>query len=246
MLKELDDSKPKYIQIYESIQELIEVGRLMPGDLIPSEREYADMLGVSRMTVRSAINDLVRDGLLVRHQGRSTVVASPKLEKTASGFMSFSEDMVSRGLIPSSKVIKFGEEVADVSVSAQLELPTGSRTIFLKRVRFANDEPMALERVHIPYDRFSPLLSLELSNISLYEILEKEYNCRPESSEESLEAVSLHADEAKLLGVPAGSPALLTRRITKDADGQVIETVESLYRADRYRVVLSRNRQESF
>jgi GntR family transcriptional regulator len=239
----LDNQSPKYLQIYNNLKTLIDEGELKPGDEIPSEREYAEALSVSRMTVRSAISNLVREGLLSRHQGRNTRVSSSKLDKNASGFMSFSEDMETRGLVPSSKVIRFSEEVADVTITSQLHIPTGSRTIVLQRIRFANEEPMALETVHLPYNRFHNLLSLDMSNRSLYQTLESQFNCHPESAEESMEAVLLSSNEADLLGVPKGNPALLTKRITRDSDGIVIEIGHCLYRADRYRVILSRMRR---
>jgi GntR family transcriptional regulator len=132
--------------------------------------------------------------------------------------------------------------VADATVAAQLGQSVGVRGVFVERIRNADGEPMALERVYLPHDRFKGLLSHGLETRSLYEVLETEYDCRPSLAEESVEAVSLTPAEAKLLRVARGSPALLARRVTRDEHGEAIETVKTLYRADRYRMIFTRKR----
>ncbi|HRA68820.1 MAG TPA: UTRA domain-containing protein, partial [Caldilinea sp.] len=118
----------------------------------------------------------------------------------------------------------------------------GAKVIYLERLRFADGEPLALERVHLPYARFAPLLSLDLTNQSLYTVMEEALGVRPVLAEESVEAVLLSTQEAEIFGTTAGSPALLTRRITRDEEGYVIEAATSLYRGDRYRMALVRRR----
>lgn len=235
--------KPVFRQISNAIRRDIQTGALSPGDAIPSEREYAKKLGVSRMTVRSAINELVREGWLLRHPGRSTVVSPVKLTKSATGFMSFSEDMRSRGMKASSRVLHCREEVADATIAAQLGLSAGAQVIFIKRVRLANGEPMALERAYLPQARFADIVKHDLTRQSLYEVMEREFACRPTHADETIEAVRLDVSDARLLGVPKGSPALLACRITRDECGEIIEAVKTLYRGDRYRMVFTRHRQ---
>ena len=227
--------------VADQLRRRIESGALKPDTSLPSERALAEDLGVSRMTVRVAINQLADEGLLVRRPNRRTVVAGDKISRSAS-FMSFSEEMRARGWRPHSEIRQMIATVADVSVAAQLSLEAGAKVIYLERLRFADDEPLALERVYLPYGRFAALLALDLASESLYAVMERELGVRPELSEESVEAVQLSTEEAEIFGAAAGTPALLTRRITRDEQGQVVEVATSLYRGDRYRMALVRRR----
>jgi GntR family transcriptional regulator len=157
--------------------------------------------------------------------------------------MSFSEDMRSRDMKPSSKVLTLTEMMADDWIASELGLSTPVKVIYFERVRLANEEPMALEKGYLPYDRFSGILEHDLNIQSLYSVLENEFNSSPEVAEEIIEAVIMNEKEARLLGVTKGSPALLAKRITRDNTGIIIETVQTLYRADRYRMFFIRRRQ---
>ena len=227
--------------VADQLRRRIECGSLKPDTSLPSERALAEDLGVSRMTVRVAIDQLAAEGLLVRRPNRRTVVAGDKISRSAS-FMSFSEEMRARGWRPHSEIRQMTATVADVSVAAQLNLEVGAKVIFLERLRFADDEPLALERVYLPYGRFATLLTLNLASESLYAVMERELGVRPELAEESVEAVQLSTEEADIFGIAAGAPALLTRRITCDEHGQVVEVATSLYRGDRYLMALVRRR----
>ncbi|MCX6019879.1 MAG: GntR family transcriptional regulator [Chloroflexi bacterium] len=236
------DSRPLFRQISDTLREQIRNGTLCSGAAIPSEREYAEKLQISRMTVRAAINELVQEGLLVRRPGSATTVAASVIDKTTEGFLSFTEDMQMRGMRATSQLLDCHEEVADAAVAAQLGLRGGARIVVLERVRLADDEPMALERVQLPAQRFPNIQQHDFAQQSLYSIMEKYYGCTPRTSDETIEAVSLSHVEAAVLDVPAGSPALLARRITRDADGVVIEAVKTIYRGDHYRMVFARRR----
>ncbi len=235
---------PIFKQIAEQLRGQIEQGELRFGDVIPGERELADALNVSRMTLRAAVDELVNDGLLVRQRGRGTVVSNLRIHKQAQvvGFMSFSEEMRARGLEPSSRILAFKSEIANAAVAAQLDLPLGAQVILLKRIRLANGEPMALENCYVPYERFSRLLKFDLAARSLYDILETEFDTRPTLCEETVEAVALDTADARDLQVKRGEPALLVTRVTRDARGALIEAEQTLYRADRYRMVFLRQR----
>jgi GntR family transcriptional regulator len=228
-------------QIADQLRKRIERGEFKPDRALPPERLLAEDLGVSRMTVRVAIDQLAEEGLLVRRPNRRTLVAGDKISRSAT-FMSFSEEMRTRGWRPHSVIRQITATVADVSVAAQLNLEAGAKVIYLERLRFADDEPLALERVHLPYARFASLLTLDLASQSLYAVMENALGVRPSLAEESVEAVLLSTEEAEIFGVAAGAPALLTRRITHDDAGEVVEAATSLYRGDRYRMALVRRR----
>lgn len=235
---------PLFKQIAAQLRAQIADGKLHFGDVMPGERELAESFRVSRMTLRAAIDELVDEGLLTRQRGRGTVVAHMRINKQAQvlGFMSFSEEMRARGFAPSSRVLDFKSEVANAAVAAQLDLPLGAQVIFLKRVRLANGEPMALERCYVPYERFKRLLEFDLAARSLYDIMEHEFDTRPTLCEETVEAIALSAPEARDLDCKRGAPALLVTRVTRDARGALIEAEQTLYRSDRYRMVFIRER----
>ena len=235
-------SKPIFKQISDALRHDIAMGVLKHDDALPSERDYAEKLKVSRMTVRAAINELVQEGLLIRQPGRATVVANGKINKNAVGFMSFSEDMKSRGMSASSRLLNCREETADAAVAAQLGLSAGARVILIERVRFANSEPMAIESAYLPHQRFAGLMKYDLTQHSLYDLMEQHFGARPKLADETIEAVQLTTAEAKLLAVRPASPALLARRVTRDTEGKVIEVAKAIYRGDRYRMVFVRQR----
>ena len=233
---------PIYVQIGDAIRQQIEFGVLKVGDVLSSERELCEQLNVSRMTVRAALDKLVQDGLLIRQHGRGTIVAAAKITRSASAFVSFTEDMQARGFQVRSQVLAFRAESAAPATAAQLGLETGGKVIFLHRVRFTDDEPLAVERVYLPFGRFNALLNNDMAARSLYTVLEQEFDCYPTVADETVEAVILTANDADVLQVAHGSPALLARRITRDRDSMPIEAVETLYRADRYRMIFTRTR----
>lgn len=237
-------SEPIFKQIAEHLRAQIASGQMRYGEVIPPERELSESLKVSRMTLRAAIDELAREGLLVRQRRRGTVVSSMRVRRSATieGFMSFSEEMRLRGLTPSSRVLAFRDQIADSSIAAQLGLPIGAHVIDLTRVRLANGEPMAVERCHLPYDRFGRIMRFDLAAESLYDILAREFGTRPSACEETIEAIKLESADAEALGVAASDPALMVRRVTRDERGSVIEVERTIFRADRYRMVFYRHR----
>lgn len=242
----LRSTKPLFRQISDALKREIESGALAAGMLVSSENELADTWGVSRMTARAALNDLTRQNFIERRPGIGTFVIGRELRvarrSVAHGLLSFSEEMQSRGLQPSSRVLERGVRVADLWLATQLGISPGSRVVVLKRVRLADNEPMAIEEVHLPYDRFGGVIQTEFSNASLYEVLERDYGARPTRSEETVDAVALDAASAQALSVPPGTPALRARRVTRDASGLPISVGQTLYRVDRFCMVFARER----
>ncbi|QYJ16830.1 HTH-type transcriptional repressor NagR [Rubrobacter xylanophilus DSM 9941] len=226
---------PKYYQLKEIIRDMIEKEELRAGQAIPSEREFCERYGISRMTARQAIMELVNEGLLYREQGRGTFVAEKKLQQEAARLTSFTQDMRDRGMRPSSRVLELEVEPAGPVVARMLGVDRGIRIVRLRRVRDADGEPMALETSHLLYEVAKGVLEADLAAGSLYEELGK-VGVRMSRAEQSYEAGLVNEAEAEHLGVPAGSPALLIERITFDQNDRPFEYVKSTYRADRYRV----------
>jgi GntR family transcriptional regulator len=226
---------PKYYQLKEIIRARIESEELGEGQLIPSERELCESYGISRMTARQAVMELVNEGVLYREQGKGTFVAGKKVQQEAERLTSFTEDMRERGMEASSVVLEVEVEPAGPVVARFLRVEEGERIIRLKRLRNADGEPMALETSHLLYGVASGVLELDMSERSLYEELRRS-GVRISRAEQSYEAALVSEADAEVLGVAPGSPALLIERVTFDAEGQPFEYVESTYRGDRYRI----------
>lgn len=225
---------PIYIQIEEQLKQQIQQGDFPIGAAIPSERELTERFGVSRMTVRQSITNLVNDGLLYREKGRGTFVASPKVEQPLNGLTSFTEDMMSRGMVPSSKLIGFEILEPESDIAEDLQLAAGDKVYFVERIRFADDQPMAIERTYLPVERF-PDLNQDSFQGSLYAIIENNQQLKISRATQRMEAGLVKKEDADLLQIKPPAAILMIERISY-LDGELpFEVVRSTYRADRYK-----------
>ncbi len=226
------DDAPLYMRIKKIIREAMDSGMLQKGDAMPGERDIATLLDVSRVTVRKAFSELVDDGILIQKRGSGTYVGGPlvKVEQPLSRLTSFTEDMKLRGLSTQSQWLSRQVEFATPEEALKLSLSPQEKVSRLKRLRFANDVPMAIEAATIP-ERF--LNDPSVVSTSLYAVLGSQ-GYKPVRALQRLHAVALEADEAKLLCVPTHSPALLIERISFLSDGRPVEFTLSHYRGDTY------------
>ena len=220
---------PLYQRMQDALRHAIEAGTLKPQEALPPEREIAVEFGVSRVTVRKALDALVADGLLTRRQGAGTFVGG-RVEKQFSKLTSFSEDMAARGRTARSEWITRIEATVNSDESLTLGLSPGSRVFRFNRIRYADEQPMALEFSTIP--GFG-LPGVETVGVSLYEALEVAGH-RPVRALQRLRAVLFDAEQAKLLQVPDGTAALYIERRSFDQDGVAVEFTSSYYRGDAY------------
>ena len=224
---------PLYQKIGASLRAAIRSGTLAAGSGVPPERELAVMLGVSRVTVRRAIEELVQEGLLQSRQGSGTVV-SARVEQPLSALGSFSEDMVRRGHVPGSRWIS--RELAYPSPDEVLALGLGAsdQVIRLARVRTADGAPIAVERAAVG----ARLLHGELEfGDSLYEALRRHGNV-PERAFQRLRADVVSVQDARLLGLQNGAAVLATERRSFTLEGRPVEFTRAVYRGDRYDYVV--------
>lgn len=232
---------PIYYQIEEGMKELIEQGSLKPGDMIPSERELCEAYGISRMTVRQAVNNLVNDGYLVRQQGRGTFVAKEKMEQGLKGVTSFSEDMRARGMVPSTKLLHFGLIRAKKPLAEKLGVSEDAPIYELKRVRLGDGIPMAYEISYLPAELL-PGFSAEMAEGSIYEYVEKVAQLKIGNAHQMLEASLARGPECEILQLEQGAPVLLIERQTYLSHGVPLEWVRSIYPGDRYKFVVDMQR----
>ena len=218
-----------YARLRQSIQQAIETGALESGQNLPSERELASDLSLSRVTVRKAIAGLVEDGMLVQRHGAGTYVAE-RIVKSFSKLTGFTDDLRARGLKPRVEFLERSIGVVTPEEALALSLSPGARVVRLRRLRFAADKPLALENTVVPH---TILKDPKRVKLSLYEFLERA-GCRPTRALQRLRAVALDAAQARLLALPAGSPALSIERRAFLEDGRAVEFTQSLYRGDAY------------
>jgi GntR family transcriptional regulator len=227
---------PIYHQLEEYIKQQIETGILREEAVIPSEREFAEVFQISRMTVRQAINNLVLEGYLTRQKGKGTFVSKKKVEQELQGMTSFTEDMLSRGMNPSSTLLSFQIIPADKNTAIDLKIEENDSVYKIKRIRLADGAPMALETAYIPVE-IVPGLTEENSNLSLYQYIEQHLSLSISEATQEIEASIADSDDAETLEINIGDPILLIQRISYLQDGIPFEIVKSTFRADRYRFV---------
>lgn len=227
---------PLYLRLKALIQSAVHDGRLRANDALPSEREIANMLEISRVTVRKALSDLVDEGVLTQRRGSGTFVthSATRVEQRLSRLTSFTEDMLARGLTPSVKWLLKQVAPPTPEEAMVLGLSTGERVVRLRRLRLANDQPMALELAVVPA-RLLP--TPEAIGSSLYVALEAA-GARPVRALQRLSAESLSPEDAQLLGVSNGAPALHIERISYLQDGRPVEFTKCHYRGDAYDFVV--------
>jgi GntR family transcriptional regulator len=226
---------PRYYQLKEIIRERIRSGEWAPGGLIPSERELCERYGISRMTARQSITELVNEGLLYREQGKGTYVGRPKIAQQLLRLTGFTEDMRARQQRPGAKVLAAEMWPADEPTAERLRVKIGQPVFRLRRLRLADAEPLALETSCISFIGCERLLDDDLERDSLYHLLEIAYDVPPLEAEQELEADFAAGDEARLLDVAVGTPVLRTRRLTLTRRHQPVEYAASVYRGDKYR-----------
>jgi GntR family transcriptional regulator len=224
---------PLYFRIQQVILEQIQTGQLQPGVQLPTEADLARQYQVSRITAKRALDELVRQGRAFRQQGRGTFVAQPRF-RDISGFRSFSEDIHARGFTPSSQVLDFREVDPGHAIRDRLHISESEHVILLKRLRLADREPVAVETAYLPCRTCPDLLQEDLAGGSLYTLLVEKYHRLPTWADAEIEALLPTKEQARLLGLRMGTPVLVAHRVTYSADYEAIETVDSVYRGDRF------------
>jgi len=224
--------QPKYRALRDALAALIR--ELPAGSGIPTERELCERFGVSRGTVRQALDHLEAEQRIHRHQGKGTFVAGPKMDHLLE-LTSHTAYVRARGMEPGSRLIGVTREPADADVAGMLGIAEGEEVLQIERVRLADDEPLAVELLYLAAKRFDGIAAVLGESQSLYELLRARYGVELAWAEETIEAASAPEREAALLGTPSGAPVLVLCRQSFDPIGRPVEFVRSFYRADKFR-----------
>jgi GntR family transcriptional regulator len=207
-----------------------------PGTALPAERDLALQLEVSRPTVRAAIEDLTRTGLLVRQHGRGTFTSPHKVTQELTGNTTNALAVPPAEGDWTSQVLLFRTAPAGAPRANRLGLAPDDLVLRITRLRLVDDEPMALERIDLPAHLIPGLTPSDMESGNFYQLLRERYGIIPSDAVQTIEPAVTDPDQADLLDVPVYAPVLLIERTTRDSSGQIIEFAHSIYRGDRYRI----------
>jgi GntR family transcriptional regulator len=230
---------PLYHQVKDLLLEAIGAGHWASDQQLPNESKLAELFGVSKITVRQALQELADLGYIRREQGRGTFVSKPKFGQGPRELMSFTEEMSRHRLAASSRVLEKSVTEADLAVAEHLQLRLHAPVLVLKRLRLADGEPMGIQTAHIPLDLVPGLTHENFESVSLYDLLQARYGVHAARSHEQYFAMSADAESAVLLGIAAGAAVFAAERITYTKTGTPFEFTKSIMRGDRYSIVLN-------
>ena len=238
------NKQPLYDQLVDILTEKIEQ-EYRPGDLMPSERELSERYGLSRTTVRLALQELERLGMVVRKHGRGTFVADRPAQATnLMQSYSFTDQMRAMGREPSTTILEFSEIDADKNLAEHMGVTLGERLFKLKRLRSADGIPMMVEVSYLPLRKFLTLKRPLLDSMPLYEIIESVYHEKIRVAEEEFYASVARPAEAHLLDIPENAPVLDLARTTYNTSNEIIEYTLSVARADQFKYKVYHQRTE--
>ena len=244
MLKELADKSidksipiPLYFQLKEIMLGYLET--LDDGDIIPTEVELCEHFDISRPTVRQAINELVNEGHIVRRKGKGSFVSRQKIKQDFLLVLeSFNTEMAEKGLKPETKLVSAKIRGASARAAEVFNIETGDDLVFISRLRSVNNEPNVLVNTWLPADRFRPILDFNLEQESLYDVMEREFDCILTNTKRYLEARIAGDFEAEELDINPGDPVQFIETIATEGDDVPVEFSLAYYRGDRNRFAL--------
>ncbi len=226
---------PLYQQLEATLRAQIESGQYGTHQRLPSERDLSFQFGVSRMTVRQALDALTQSGLIYGKVGKGTFISEPKIDQQLVALTGFSEEMHRRGQASTSRVLKAISVSATKDVAVALQIEPKTRVFNLLRVRLANGAPLAIENCFLPAHLCPDILSHDFSRESLYDVLRNQYGWHLVRAQQTIEARLANEDDRKLLQLKLPAPILAMERITMVEQGFPIEYTRSAYRGDRYK-----------
>ncbi|HFI0451089.1 TPA: GntR family transcriptional regulator [Streptococcus suis] len=238
----LKEEKPLYLQLVDELEVTIRE-RMAPNDKLLSERELTHVYGVSRITVRLALQELEKRGLVYKKHGKGTYVSEiSERAVDLSQAYSFTEQMKKIGKIPKTSILSFQIVQASDYIAQHLQISAGEEVYEVERLRLADDIPMMLERTYVPISSFPNLTAQRMKEKPLYEIFLEDYDQVIRLADEEFYASISLDHEAKILGIPNNSPVLHLIRKTYNVKNLLIEFTFSIARADQFRYKITHQR----
>ncbi len=239
------DFMPKYYRVKEQLKELIEEWKENDSEPIPSEREFIEQFGVSRITIRRAIDELVKEGYLFKIQGKGTYVEKDNKNQNLVNITSCTSEIRELGMIPKRELVKSDIVTCSVKQANDLKINTTDMLFFLDRVYFADDFPVNRTQTYLPYKLVPGIEKFDFANCSLYEVLENHYNIKITRAHRTIEAVSAKPSIAESLAITAGTPVLHFDCLTYGVANGIelpIEQFSCFYRSDKFKFFINQIR----
>jgi len=224
---------PYYVQIKQILLDRIQNGVYQENTLIPSETQLAQEFTVTRMTIRKALDEMKREGVIKTERGKGSIVSQEKIEQSLDRFYRFGREIGHTGVAAQSRVLSAETVIPPAEVLGNFEQNQGKEFFKVVRLRFFKDAPVSLEFAYIPCTVAPGLLDHQIENTSLADILEKIYGKQIEKATVYLSPRISDANESEILEIQTHSPVFQTERITRAQDGQVIEYRRSVIRGDK-------------
>jgi len=232
---------PRYVQIRESLREDVIAKTLVPGQKLPSEDELAVQFGVSRMTVRQGISDLLDEGILYRKHGVGTFVSQPQVSRDHTRLTNFFENSQANNVNGTMRVLIADILPARLKMAKALGLNEGELAIRIKTLRLADGIPVTVHDAYVPYKLFPKLLQEDLESHHIWDYMEQ-YGYPVKRAVQRLEAHEADEEMAKLLEIEEGAPILYKERTVYAEDGTPVEFTYCFNRGDRYSLTISLSR----
>ena len=226
---------PLYLQLKNALVADIDAGQYKPNDRLMSERELGEKFKVSRMTVRQALTEMIRDGILYTQVGKGTYVSESKIKQELQTLTGFTQDMAARGTVASGQVLEARIIPATLTLAAIFSVPMNTEFVLLSRLRLSDSIPLAIEEAYIRHQVCPSILKYDFSKESLYNILATHFNTILVRAEQTMEASLATPKEAELLQITSPSPVLRIERLSYNEQNTLVEYVISVYRGDRYK-----------
>ena len=230
-----------YVPYYQQLKQILitDVQSRKEGDLLSSESDLCRKYSVSRTVVRQALDELERDGLVLKVKGKGTFVTGRKLNTSfVQHSLGFYDSMVKAGHSIQSRVLASELTGCPASLASALDLNIGDEVIRFDRVRSVDGRPVLVNRTTLPSRMFPGFIDLDMTDRSLYQVMRDEYSVRPAGGHRSIEAAALSAEDARHLAAPTGLPALRIESVTRTAEGRVFEHYSAIYRGDSFKFEL--------
>ena len=226
---------PLYYQLKMQLLDLIDSGKLTQGALLPAENSFCEALHISRPTVRQALTELAEEGYLVRHKGRGSFITKPKVkDRFLSQLQSFNDEIRSKGMTPSTRVLIFAKAAGIPEINSHLELDLKEPLFHLSRLRFADGIPLVYLDTYMPYRNFECIADCDFTVESLYAQMESLCKIRVAFAKREIEAVPARKREADLLDIEVGKPICLVRSVAYTSNmTKPVEYSIARYRGDR-------------
>jgi len=229
---------PLYQQLIDLLRSALVNGEIAPGERLPSESDLSAQYKVSRITVRNAITELAKEGLVVKKQGKGTFAERPKMARKIIGPISFTDACMVNGMRAGSRLVRRFVREADPFERKELELPEGGRVLYIQRLRLADNEPLLVENDYFPFPEYEFLIDKDIDSNSLYETINSERSSKIASAHKTIEIVPATKEESALLGVKIGSPLFYLLGKVFDDRGKPVHITAQYIRGDRLKLTV--------